>query len=408
MPDSFIQTWNKTILRCPSLSPKLAQDFVVNAFRRLAEVRRWSWLVKYGQFIAPDVYNTGTVTVVQGSATVTGSGTTFTSAMVGRQFRIGLGAPIYTVATFVSATVITLDSVYGDVSAAVAAYSIFQCFFTVPNDFHSFITMWDASYNWQLILDVPQSDLNQRDAQRSNTGNSYAVSFRDYTSTAAGAVGLVVQAVGSGNDPVSGGTYTGPTDATFVVEITTTGTPGTAVYKWNKNGGTYTTGVTTSGAGTAQSLQDGVTIQFPLAVSYTSGDVFVFSVQQGSAPGLPRYELWPYQMGNHVYPFLYEARPTDIDQTGSVIPNFIRGDVLVEMALADIAMWPGASVEAKNVYFNPQTAAYHQNRADVMIGVLERQDEEVWMQQISTQYPQLGWGIASPLGDASWIQSHSI
>src|SRR5262245_20670763 len=109
---------------------------VVNAFRRLAETRRWSWLVKFGQFIAPPVYNDGTVTVTQYSTTVTGSGTTFTAAMVGRQFRIGLTAPIYTIAQYVSATEIALDSPWGGESASGETFQIYQCFYTPPDDFH--------------------------------------------------------------------------------------------------------------------------------------------------------------------------------------------------------------------------------------------------------------------------------
>src|ERR1700746_923306 len=98
--ETFAQSWNKLLLRCPQLSPKLAQDFIINAFRRLVEYRRWSWRVKFGQFIAPDAYSTGTVSVTNNLTTVTGSGTVWTSAMVGRQFRVGLASPIYTIAQF--------------------------------------------------------------------------------------------------------------------------------------------------------------------------------------------------------------------------------------------------------------------------------------------------------------------
>src|SRR5439155_22457304 len=111
--DSYQQVWSKVLLRCPQLSSKLAQDFVVNAFRRLAEVRRWSWLTKFGQFIAPAVTNTGTVTVTLNSTTVTGSGTAWTSSLVGQQFRIGINTPIYTVSIVTSATILDLDSVWG-------------------------------------------------------------------------------------------------------------------------------------------------------------------------------------------------------------------------------------------------------------------------------------------------------
>jgi hypothetical protein len=96
--DTFNEIWSDVLLRCPGISPKLAQNFVVNGFRRIAEYGRWSWLVKFNQFISPNVYTAGTCTVTLGDTNVTGVGTTWTSDMVGRQFRTGLTAPIYTIA----------------------------------------------------------------------------------------------------------------------------------------------------------------------------------------------------------------------------------------------------------------------------------------------------------------------
>ncbi len=148
--ETYQQCWNKLLLRCPELSPKLAQDFIVNAFRRLVEHRRWSWRVKFNQFIAPDAYSTGTVSVTNGFTTVTGSGTAWTAAMVGQQFRVGLAAPIYTIAQFDSPTQIELDQVWGGPTSAASGYSIYQCYFTPPSDFHQFITLWDPAFNWQL------------------------------------------------------------------------------------------------------------------------------------------------------------------------------------------------------------------------------------------------------------------
>src|SRR5215510_1959208 len=175
--DTYQEVWNRVLLRCPSLGPKLAQDFVVNAFRRLGEIRRWAWLTKFGQFICPTVYNTGLANVTQNSIVVTGSGTTWTSDMVGRQFRVGLAAPIYTIASFVNSTQITLDAVWGGPTGLLQTYQIYQCFFTPPSDFHQFICLWDPAFNWQLHLDVQQIEINIWDAQRASMGNAYVVSF---------------------------------------------------------------------------------------------------------------------------------------------------------------------------------------------------------------------------------------
>lgn len=83
-------------------------------------------------------YTTGTVAVTNGSATVTGSGTTFTRAMVGRYFQItdadgdGLW---YKVSGFTSATVITLENVYQGTTDASNNYQIAEAF-GLPEDLH--------------------------------------------------------------------------------------------------------------------------------------------------------------------------------------------------------------------------------------------------------------------------------
>lgn len=408
MLDTYNQIWNRVMLRCPALSPKLAQDFVVNAFRRLAETRRWSWLVRFGQFIAPPVYNTGTVSVTQNSTTVTGVGTVFTSDMVGRQFRIGLTAPIYTIAQFVSSTQVELDSVWGGTTAVTQTYSIYQCYFTPPTDFHQFICLWDPAFNWQLWLDVQQSEINIWDAQRGNVGNAYVVSFRDYTTSQVGVVASPLQVLGAGPDPISAGQFLGPADAVFSVEITTGGASGTAVFRWKKNDGSYTSLVTTDASGFAQDLQDGVQVAFPTAQTYVLGDIWIIRCTAIPNAGLPRYELWPHQQTNHVYPFLYEARATDLNDTNAVLPRYIRGDVLLELALEEVCLWPGPSTDKPNVYYSAKTAEYHGTRARKMIELLEVQDDNVFEQDLTYQYPAIAWAMATPLGDAKFLQSHAV
>lgn len=405
MNDTYREIWNRVLLRCPAVSSYLARDWVTNAFRRLGERRRWSWLVKYGQFIAPAVYNTGTVTVTLQSTTVTGVGTTWTQAMVGRQFRIGTATPIYTIAQVNSATSLDLDSVWGGATTAAVTYQIYQCYFTPPTDFHAFITVWDPAMNWQLWRNIQQQELNTWDAQRSNTGQAYCVASYDYTGTTVGIVAAVNQSSGSGPDPASTGSYTGPANAVFTVECTLGGITGVATFRWKKNEGSYTSGVTTDSV--AQDLQDGVQIYWPTAQTYVIGDIWVIGATATRSAGLPRYELWPHQTAAYVYPFMYESRPVDLQDTNAVLPRFIRGDVLLEMALAESARWPGPSTDKPSPYFNLKLADMHDARAERMIMELERQDDETYEQDLSYQSP-LGFPFATPLGDSAWLQSHAI
>lgn len=172
------------LLRCPTASYLLARQWVDFAFRKLVEKRMWSWLVKEGQFLFPAQYATGTVDVTFNSTTVTGTGTTFTAQMVGRQFRAGANNPIYTIATFNSATSIELDKAWGGATATGQGYQIWVEYQTVPSDFHSFISVIDPQQAMQLRLNVGQDELDAADPQRTSAGQPWLTSFRDYTTTA--------------------------------------------------------------------------------------------------------------------------------------------------------------------------------------------------------------------------------
>lgn len=74
-------------------------------------------------------YITGTVTVTQNSATITGSSTTFTANMVGRWFQVTtntLDSYWYRITSFTSTTVIVLESVYEGASGSGLSYKIIE------------------------------------------------------------------------------------------------------------------------------------------------------------------------------------------------------------------------------------------------------------------------------------------
>ena len=306
--DTYTKLWNQVLLYCPAAGPHLARDWIADAFRQVAERRRWSWMLKRGQFLIPAIYNTGTVAVTRSNATVTGTNTVWTVGMVGRQFRTSASTPIYTIASVnTGAQTMGLDQVWGGSNATTQAYSIWQCYHTAPTDFHSFVSVWDTVNNWQLKLHYTQNELNSIDPQRSYTGNCYRVASFDY---------------------------------------------------------------------------------------YTPA---------GSTVPLPRYELWPHQTSESVYSFLYEIRAADLDDSGATLPRYIRGDVLSEGALASTAMWPGPSIEAPNPYFNLKLAQMHSESFERMVAELERQDDEVFEQNLSYMYPS-GFGVM----DSAWLQRHAV
>lgn len=394
-------------LRCPLASRFLVEDWVRTAFQEIAESRRWSWLYGFDQFLIPALYNTGTVTVTRNSTIVTGSGTTWTTDMEGRQFRTGTTNPIYTIVSVDSATQLTLDKVWGGSTASAQNYQIYLCYVSVPSDFASFISVYDPNFNWQLALDYTQNQLNAADAQRANTGNAYLLAWRDYTTSSIGTVSQPVQVEGSGNDPGSSGTYTGPNNALFTVEITTGGAPGTAVFQWKKDGGSYTTGVTTDSGGAAQELQDGVNVYFPTGVSYTLGDIWVIQALAGSNPGVARYEIWPHQQAEYVYPMIYWKKYPDISQPGVTIPYTINSDLIQEIALAKAASWPGPSTDKPNPYYRLELSDRHEKKAAYLLLEAERNDSEIFMSDVLYQdITALPFAPVPALGDSNFLQSH--
>ena len=75
---------------------------------------------------ATENYTTGTVQVTNGSAAIVGTGTTFTSGMVGKAFRVAGSNVRYKVATYTDATHITLTDTYGETGGSGKLYTIFS------------------------------------------------------------------------------------------------------------------------------------------------------------------------------------------------------------------------------------------------------------------------------------------
>lgn len=308
--DTYAELHNKVLLRAPAVSSLLARDWISHAFRQVYEKRLWSWRLKFDQFLMPDLVNAGTVDLTFGSATVMGTGTAFDASMVGRAFQSGLHNPIYTIVAVVGPTELTLEHEWGGPDGTGQRYEIFLAYVTVPADFHSFISVWDPNFNWQLNLDVTQEELNRYDAQRANqASSSYAV------------------------------------------------------------------------------------------VNYN------YSVDPAISPPLPRYELWPHKKEQYTYPFLYASRPDDLEDPGATLPRFIRGDVLLEMALAEAARWPGTEGK-ENKYHNQKLADFHEAKAMMLVAELELQDDNIYEDNVSYQtvinmpYAPLPWV------DANWMQNH--
>jgi hypothetical protein len=87
-----------------------------------------------------DDYTTGAVTT-DGTTTIIGSGTTFTSGMVGRKFKLNSWSEIYTISAFVSATEITLDKAINDDAGSTLGYVIYNDELSLPADCNDIVCL---------------------------------------------------------------------------------------------------------------------------------------------------------------------------------------------------------------------------------------------------------------------------
>ena len=123
---------------------------------RLGGIRVWEARSWYGREVEEDLatvapYVTGTATFTQGSASVTGSGTTWTALMSGRKISLGNGQPWYRF-TRTGGTTGTLSDVYAETTATAVGYAIYQDEIDLSSIAETVKSMWiySAYYSGEL------------------------------------------------------------------------------------------------------------------------------------------------------------------------------------------------------------------------------------------------------------------
>lgn len=180
--NSFLEMSRSLRLYCPSLDIFLAQQFIRDAYRQVLDRRPWSGLRAENQIQFNDQKIDGTVTVTNGSPTVVGASTSFAASDIGRQFKAGVGCPIYTITNVVGQT-LTLDNNVGIASGAGLSYVVFDGYVTMPSDFKKLIVAVDPQTGYKLRHWVTQDQLLRWDPQRNFFGLPYALVDRRYNSS---------------------------------------------------------------------------------------------------------------------------------------------------------------------------------------------------------------------------------
>lgn len=169
------------------LTTAIAEELVNSQHRALLESHPWSRRKQEIAIATAADKDDGTVSVTQGSATVTGSGTAFASTDVGRYIRISSSGSLYVVRTYVSATSITLGDLngtavnYADDTDTGLSYVLFTRWYSLGTA----IEQINAMYQENKINERDLEFLDGLDPERSSTGTPryFARGPRDMSST---------------------------------------------------------------------------------------------------------------------------------------------------------------------------------------------------------------------------------
>ena len=184
MPERVIDIWTKVRLHCPLATAQLCRDWVNNAQAAVGSRRPWSNLRLFGQ-ITTDAAKTGLITTTRFSTIIQGPGAPtplFALSDVGRQVRIGLVTPVYSIVSVdLTNDTAVLDDVWGPPAVTAAQSTILDAYVTMPREFNRFLGVIDPVNNWQLHWHITEAQLNRWDPQRTSTTTPWALVSRGYS-----------------------------------------------------------------------------------------------------------------------------------------------------------------------------------------------------------------------------------
>lgn len=99
------------------------------------------------------------------------------SSRAGQQIRTAPGQPFMTVTGVSTTTSLLINMNWGGSTITNHDYTLGQVYVSLGQDVKQILTMVNTQMTYRFALDVPQIVLNQRDAQRSATQWSYALSY---------------------------------------------------------------------------------------------------------------------------------------------------------------------------------------------------------------------------------------
>jgi hypothetical protein len=154
-----------------------------------------------------------------------------------------------------------------------------------------------------------------------------------------------------------------------------------------------------------------------LRIGFTQETLDLFDAQRVSAgtpslvagasyhptTGVARFELWSKPTGVGQFAMRYVKKPSKLSGTTSIMEP-LRGDVIINAALADVARWPGTS-GLKNPMFDLNAYRMYDERFREGL-------QECWMKDIERNQTMVSYDQWSQLPyapvDAKFVQNHFI
>lgn len=203
---AFRDYYSELIGTIPHLPPPLARTLINRAWKDIRDLRLWSWLIGYGDIVAPAQITAGTVTTTLGSTVVQLDAAAaaalqpvalanppVSSSLLGqgRQIRMGVqssSGPLYTiVAADFTANTLTLDRAYAAVGGAGQTYQCYKAYYAPPDtDFLRYLTITNMTSGYSITgrkLYYDQTKLNLIDPQRGAKGDAYLLAAFSVDST---------------------------------------------------------------------------------------------------------------------------------------------------------------------------------------------------------------------------------
>lgn len=151
-----------------ALALPLVKEWINTRYRTWARSRPWTVLLKQGVLSLTAPYTTGTVTT-DGTTTVTGSGTAWTSAMVGRRFKRDDFDEVYIISAVPGASELTLNAAFAGDDGSGKTYSIVAPQYSLANDFDRLRDPYRSFAPYKLVP-LGRDEMNRRWGFSAETG----------------------------------------------------------------------------------------------------------------------------------------------------------------------------------------------------------------------------------------------